>query len=177
MNVKGDLMKNLMSCYGKQPSAIDPIWTKTLMKLLPDSLTVQQAETLTKRIVLKCKYFPSIAEIMEEYYLYSKELHKGKVLQFPEVRRTYDGRTAKKLHAISEFVKKYKKFPKQPVSPDIIKFARSFFPEMSEETIQRNWLEIANCRMERTRELNENSRYRTVMKLCSDGIIELYVQW
>jgi hypothetical protein len=87
------------------------------MKLLPDSLTAQQAETLTKRIVLKCKYFPSIAEIMEEYYLYSKELHKGKVLQFPEVRRTYDGRTAKKLHAISEFVKKNKKFPKPVVEP------------------------------------------------------------
>ena len=54
-------------------------------------------------------------------------------------------------------------------------FARSFFPHMSEELIERNKMEIANCRADREREDRCASPYVTMMELDETGCVTLYM--
>lgn len=63
-----------------------------------------------------------------------------------------------------------------PVSPELVQFARQFFPEISETTVQQNRLEIMNCKSDREKELAENSKFRTTMAMTAKGDITLFIR-
>ena len=58
------------------------------------------------------------------------------------------------------------------LSEKLIRFARSFFPEISLSVIERNQLEISNCMTDRQKDLERKDGYMTYMKLDSTVLIE-----
>ena len=61
------------------------------------------------------------------------------------------------------------------LSEKLIRFARSFFPEISLSVIERNQLEISNCMTDRQKDLERKDGYMTYMKLDKRGVITLYM--
>ena len=61
------------------------------------------------------------------------------------------------------------------LSKELIRFARSFFPEISLPVIERNRLEISNCMTDRQKDLERKDGYMTYMKLDKNGVITLYM--
>ena len=61
------------------------------------------------------------------------------------------------------------------LSKELIRFARSFFPEISMSILERNRLEISNCMTDRQKDLERKDGYMTYMKLDKNGVITLYM--
>lgn len=64
----------------------------------------------------------------------------------------------------------------RPVSPQVMAFARQFFPEISERTVRRSLLDIMNCMSERQKETVAGSTYQTCMVLNEQGTITLVMR-
>ena len=63
--------------------------------------------------------------------------------------------------------------PKQDVGPELREFARRRFPDISDDVIRRNWLEITNCMDYAAEQQRTASPYQMVMELEPDGTISL----
>ncbi len=104
-------------------------------------MTDSDTKELLVRLLKRCKFEPTIAEIMDEWRTLQRAIRNGEPIPGVEVDST------------------------------LITFARNFFPGISLETITRNKLELSCCLMERQQELDENCRYRTVPVMDSNGEI------
>jgi len=136
-------------------------------------MTRDQAENLSRRLIIRYRFLPSIAEIIEEWRTMSRE----KCMKTPRseicVKDTERSFVLQRLRQIRQDVAAGKRFPKPEISPEVTAFVRLFYPDISDALIRRNWLEIMNCMQHRQQQERERSPYRTVMHLCQDGSIEL----
>jgi hypothetical protein len=104
-------------------------------------------EELGERLVKRCKYMPTVVEILDEWHLMCRQ-------QFRKARFT-DERHVKpnkallaRIREIREQANSGRRFPDPVVKPDVIEFAHSVFPDLSENLIRRNWQNITSCRYE-----------------------------
>lgn len=170
------LMSTLIGCYAKQMN-----WSKefyyVLSGALPKSLTAEEGKTLANRLIVRCKYAPSIAEIVTEWKQMRKELRCQEDVYQPEENRNYvDQHTWKRIMAVKERLRAGERLPEPEVTEEIRAFACRYFPEITDSTIQRNWSEITSCRREQAKEQARGSRYSTCMQMMQDGYIELVMR-
>ena len=146
-----------------------------IKQALPDDLSEETGKKLAERLIKRCRFMPSVAEIIEEWHLMCRE--KSALVQFPTKRYAKPNRAMlQRIREIRETVASGHRFPEPPLTQDVIDFAHQFFPEMSDTLIRRNWQEITSCQLENRKEEQTNSRYRTVMKLGKEGTIELLMR-
>ena len=132
-------------------------------------------EELGERLVKRCKYMPTVVEILDEWHLMCRQ--QIRKAQFTDERHVKPNKALlARIREIREQANSGRRFPDPVVKPDVIEFAHSVFPDLSENLIRRNWQNITSCRYENEKELKNNCRYRTVMKLEKDGTIELMVR-
>ncbi|MGE1062857.1 hypothetical protein NXG27_09575 [Megasphaera paucivorans] len=167
------LLGNLISCFQRQAQQIDSRWTTIIDELLPDTMTLDQARNLSRRLIIRYRFLPSIAEIVEEWRAMAREEYMKTSRPETGVKDTEKSRILHRLRKIRQEAAAGNRFPEPEVDPEVTMFARLFYPEISDTLIQRNWLEITNCMQHRQQQEREHSPYRTVMHLCQDGSIEL----
>jgi hypothetical protein len=167
------LLGNLISCFQRQAQQIDSRWTAIIDELLPDSMTLEQARNLSRRLIIRYRFLPSIAEIIEEWRAISREEYMKTPRSETGVQDTEKSLVSQRLRQIRKDVAAGKRFPKPEIDPEVTAFARVFYPDISDALIRRNWLEIMNCMQHRQQQEREHSPYRTIMHLCHDGSIEL----
>jgi hypothetical protein len=170
------LLGNLISCFPKQAQQIDNRWTVVFYDVLPPTMTEEQSRLLSNRLIARYHFLPTIAEILEEWRALVREERLREALPVAASAGKTNPVILNFLRKVRSDVKAGKRFPKPKVTPELMEFARLFFPEISEAMVQRNWLEIMNCKTEREKEMEENSRYRTIMKMMPDGNIELMMR-
>ena len=178
MNGIKRLTSILTKCFEKRKSSTSDETEKNvmLMEVLPTSLTEKDAETLARRLVVRCRYMPSIAEIVDEWQLMARERHMNSYYESNQTIKKPNSATLRRIRQIQRDVSEGKPFPQPETTPEMIQFARQYFRNISEETVTRNWLEISVCMRENEKETKNNSRYRTVMHLEKDGTIELFMR-
>ena len=138
-------------------------------------MSVTQAKILANRLVSSHKFSPSISEIVAEWNLMRREMNR-RVYEAAPVSATMNPETKRLLHEAKDRLHEGRTADFRPVSPDIMDFVRQFFPEISEKTVQRNSLEIRNCRSTREAEIASGSPYRTYMELNDNGMITLVIR-
>ena len=152
------------------------IWMRMTMGALPSSLSKDKADELLKRLTRKYRFLPSIAEIYAEWQALVQEEKQGKTVpavQPPEPKRGYMPRYVKTL---LDGIRAGKRPVLPPVADDVANFARQHFPDISDEVIKKNYLEISACKREQAREEAEHKSCRTVMRLNGKGEVELSVR-
>lgn len=106
-----------------------------------------------------------------------REIYREASVYHPEPRTQYVKRqTLQQAQAVKMSWHEGKTVIHCHITAEVREFVHTFFPEMSDDTIRRNWLEIMNCQRDRVRELAQNSRWRTYMKLNTEGNIELVMR-
>ncbi len=153
-----------------------PTWMKMAGGALPASLNKDKADELLKRLTQRYRFLPSIAEIYGEWKNLEQEEKQGKAIQAvqpPEPKRGYMPRYVKTL---LDGIRAGKHPALPPVADDVANFARQHFPDISDEVIKKNYLEISACKREQAREEAEHKSCRTVMRLNGKGEVELLVR-
>ena len=134
-----------------------------------------QAKTLAKRLVATHKFAPSIAEIVAEWRQMRHEMNR-RVYEAPKFTGHMSREAAQLLREAKDRIRDGKTADYSPVTPKVMRFVQQFFPEISENTVQRNRLEIMNCMSEREKETAANSKYRTCMAMSDNGMITLFMR-
>lgn len=153
------------------------------MRILKDMLppmTESQARALARRILETHRFEPSIADVLAHWrdmerrrrQLEGPAYGDEKPLRISSAERN---RRAGELRRVRTALGQRRSVPGLVVSESLTAFARSFFPHMSEELIERNKMEIANCRADREREDRCGSPYVTMMDLDETGCVTLYM--
>lgn len=137
-------------------------------------MTAQEAESLLHRLLKRCKFEPSIAEVMEEWYAIVRENRRSQVFR-PGPAQTVPQRHINRLKDTRQALLEGRPIEGLNLSKELIRFARSFFPEISLPVIERNRLEISNCMTDRQKDLERKDGYMTYMKLNKNGVITLYM--
>ncbi|WP_159445850.1 hypothetical protein [Megasphaera cerevisiae] len=152
-------------------------YAEIVRKSLPVALSEEHGKKLAERLSKRCKFAPSIAEIMEEWKQMRREIYREASVYHPEPRLPYVKRqTLQQAQAVKISWHEGKRVINCHITAEVREFVHTFFPEMSDDTIRKNWLEIMNCQKDRVRELAQNSRWRTYMKLNTEGNIELVMR-
>ena len=152
-----------------------PIWMKMMAGAMPASLNWEKAAALLQRLTLKYRFLPSIAEIYAEWKAMEMEEKQGKYLVVPSPgpKRGHMPHYVKtRLAGIMSGNRPV--LP--PASKELITFARQHFPDISDEVIEKNRLEISACQREQAREEAGHKPYRTVMRLNGKGEVELLMR-
>ena len=77
-----NITSTLMRCYMKPGErSCNDYKLKMLEEMLPETMTAQQAESLLHRLLKRCKFEPSIAEVMEEWYAIVRENRRPQIFQ------------------------------------------------------------------------------------------------
>lgn len=168
------LMTTLRACYGENQN-INPIFIEALKENLPSDISVTQAKTLAKRLVSTHKFAPSIAEIVAEWRQMRHEINR-RVYEAPKFTGHMSREAAQLLRDAKDRIRDGKTADYSPVTPKVMRFVQQFFPEISENTVQRNRLEIMNCMSEREKETAVNSKFRTCMAMDNNGMITLFMR-
>ena len=77
----------------------------------------------------------------------------------------------RRLRAACDLLRQGSPLPKQDIGPELREFARQRFPDISDDIIRRNWLEITNCMSYAEEQQRTASPYQMVMEMESDGTI------
>lgn len=170
-NGKEKLISALLNCFQRIDNKEPNTEKLQYMKEALPSMTEDESQELIIRLLRRCKYEPTIAEIMDEWRTLKRCQRAIFVPQQREDRRVFSPKIAKLLADTRRAIQRGEAVPGVVVDSMLITFARSFFPGISLETITRNKLELSCCLMEQQRELEENCRYRTVPVMDSDGEI------
>lgn len=137
-------------------------------------MTAQEAECLLHCLLKRCKFEPSIAEVMDEWYAIVRENRCPEAFQAGP-SRTVPQRHINQLKDTRQALLEGRPIDGLNLSDELIGFARSFFPEISLPVIERNRLEISNCMTDRQKDLERKDGYMTYMKLHKNGVITLYM--
>lgn len=130
-----------------------------------------ESRELLVRLLRRCRYEPSIAEIADEWRT-MKRCSRAVFAASPrQERQTVSAAAARLIRQAQEAIRQGGRVSGIAVSPELIQFARSFFPGISLATIERNKLELACCMAERQQELDEESPYRTIPVMHRSGDI------
>ena len=90
-----NITSTLMRCYMKPGErSCNDYKLKMLEEMLPETMTAQQAESLLHRLLKRCKFEPSIAEVMEEWYAIVRENRRPQVFQAGPAQTVPQRRTA-----------------------------------------------------------------------------------
>lgn len=145
-------------------------FVRVLKRSLPGELTAEQGEELGSRLAQRCTFPPTIAEILDEWRVMRRDMRRREAMPPPvPVRR--NPAVARQVRAVRDLLQQGRPLPRGEVTPELRDFARRFFPDISDESIRRNWLEIANCMYDRQEQERTKSSYQTVMELEPDGTI------
>lgn len=137
-------------------------------------MTAKEADSLLHRLLKRCKYEPSIAEVMDEWYAILREKRRPEAFQAGPAR-TVPQRHINQLKDTRQALLEGRPIEGMNLSKKLIRFARSFFPEISMSILERNRLEISNCMTDRQKDLERKDGYMTYMKLDKNGVITLYM--
>lgn len=148
---------------------------KVIQDALPADLSETRGEELGKRLVKRCSFLPTVSEIVEEWHIMCREKPIQNHFSWEHPAKP-NRAMLQRIREIRETVASGHRFPEPPLTQDVIDFAHQFFPEMSDTLIRRNWQEITSCQLENRKEEQTNSRYRTVMNLSQNGVIELLMR-
>ena len=111
---------------------------------------------------------------MEEWYAIVRENRRPQVFR-PGPAQTVPQRHINRLKDTRQALLEGRPIEGMNLSEKLIRFARSFFPEISLPVIERNRLEISNCMTDRQKDLERKDGYMTYMKLDKNGVITLYM--
>ncbi len=164
------LMHTLAACYGRQMN-MQPQFSAILKKSLPADLTPEQGRTLGESLVRRCKFAPTVAEILEAWQSVKPRYQTARCP--PPRTGRMDPAAIRRIRSIRQALQDGASLPPPAVTPALQEFARLFFPGISDETIRRNWLTIMNCKHDREKQLASGDPYWTVMTLLPDGCISL----
>lgn len=153
------------------------------MRILKDMLppmTEDQARALARRILETHRFEPSIADVLAHWRDMERRRRQQEGAIYldetpPRISHAERKRRAGELRRVRTALGQRRSVPGLVVSESLTAFARSFFPHMSEELIERNKMEIANCRADREREDRCGSPYVTMMELDETGCVTLYM--
>ncbi|WP_296901972.1 hypothetical protein [uncultured Megasphaera sp.] len=145
-----------------------------LEEMLPETMTATQAQSLLHRLLKRCKFEPSIAEVMDEWYAIIRENRR------PEAFKAGPAQAVPQRHINQLKDTRQALLEGRPVegtnlSKELIQFARGFFPEISLSLIEKNRLEISNCMTDRKKDRERKDGYMTYMNLDKNGVITLYM--
>lgn len=168
------LLNMLVSCFGRRMT-VNGQFVRALKRSLPSDLTAAQGEELGLRLVQRCTFAPTVAEILSEWRTMRGEMRRRAAVTAPAPigRKTA---VPQKVRDIRHFLQQRQPLPKGEAVPALCDFARQFFPDISDDMIQKNWLEIANCMHDRQEEERTGRACRTGMVMEPDGTISLVVQ-
>lgn len=169
------LLGILNACYGGRMNRTET-FIHILKKQLPSALTDEQGQLLGERLVSRCKFPPSVAEILEEWNQMKREERRRTAPVLEYRPPSADPAIIGYLKQVQQTLRSRQPVPALSVAPDVWDFVRYFFPDISEPVVQRNVTAILNCRSDRMVQRRERSPYRTVMHLTEDGTIELSVR-
>lgn len=143
-----------------------------MAEILPE-MTVRQAHDLAVRILKQYTYEPSIAQILEEWRVMQRATQKDVLPSYTP--KPVHPRQISRLKRARTSLKEGKTVEGVAVTPDLIAFARTFFPHISLERIEANRIEISNCKTDREQDRILNRQYMTNMRLDEQGLITLYM--
>ena len=165
------LMNTLASCFGRRMN-MNPQFIHVLRTSLPAGLTEAQGAELGARLAQTCKFAPTIAEILAEWRAMRRDMLRRESMPPPTpVRR--NPAVVRRLRSVRDLMRQGSPLPKQDVGPELREFARRRFPDISDDVIRRNWLEITNCMDYAAEQQRTASPYQMVMELEPDGTISL----
>ena len=93
-------------------------------------MTAKEAESLLHRLLKRCKYEPSIAEVMDEWYAILRENRRPEAFHAGPAR-TVPQRHINQLKDTRQALLEGRPIEGMNLSKELIRFARSFFPEIS----------------------------------------------
>ena len=165
------LMNTLVSCFGRRMN-MNPQFIHVLKASLPAGLTEEQGAELGARLAQTCKFAPTIAEILAEWRAMRRDMQRRESMPPPmPVRR--NPAVVRRLCSVRDLLRQGNPLPKQDIGPELREFARQRFPDISDDVIRRNWLEIMNCMDYAAEQQRTASPYQMVMELEPDGTISL----
>jgi hypothetical protein len=130
---------------------------------------------LAERLIKRCKFAPSIAEILDEWSLFRREMNRHEDEQ-PAHTTATNPRILQHLKQAREALQRGESISQTVISDEMRQFVHTYYPEIPDSLIQKNWMEIANCMRDQKEQLLQNSRYQTVMHLTKEGVIELMMR-
>lgn len=133
-----------------------------------------ECQDLMQKLVMQYKFEPSIAEVLDVWHTLKRGLRRTDPIFTAEPARV-STHNIKKIKAVRQSLAGGKTAQNTGVSKELVDFARSFFPEISMTTIEKNRLEIANCRSDRQKDSQQKNGYMTYMNLDKNGVITLYI--
>lgn len=143
-----------------------------MAEILPE-MTARQAHDLAVRILKQYTYEPSIAQILEEWRVMQRATRKDILPSYTP--KPVSLRQISRLKQVKESLKTGNSAEGVAVTPELIAFARTFFPHISLERIEANRIEISNCKTDREQDRILNRQYMTNMRLDEQGLITLYM--
>ena len=170
------LMKVLTTCYGGRMRSAT-MFTTLLKKKLPPSLTTTQGQELGERLVVRCIFPPSLAEILEEWRLMEAESRRSERAALPEwTEQSLSPSVRNRIEDVKARIRRREPAPFRPIPGECWAFVRSVFPEITETQVRQNLLDIQNCMDDQKRQRRTGDPYRTMMRLTADGNIELVMR-
>ena len=139
-------------------------------------MTEDESRELLIRLLKRCKYEPTIAEIMDEWRtmrLCSRlVIFTAKRVEKP----VFNPKVSRLLQETKAAIREGRPVAGVVIDEQLMTFARGYFPGISLATMQRNALELSCCYQEQLREIEANSRYRTVPVMDEDGVISSWMR-
>ena len=147
-----------------------------MKKKLPPSLTTTQGQELGERLVVRCIFPPSLAEILEEWRLMQSESRRPEKAALPEWKKqSLCPSVRSRIEDVKARIRRREPAPLQPIPDEVWAFVRSVFPGMTETRVRQNLMEIRNCMDDQKQQRRTGDPYRTLMRLTEDGNIELFM--
>ena len=103
-------------------------------------MTEHEGNQLKVRLLRRCKYEPTIADIMEEWKGMKRQGETSPVSR--ETNRTYNSRVAAVLKATKQALRDGTYHWEPVITPVLVAFARHWIPDITEEEIKENFTEI-----------------------------------
>ena len=139
-------------------------------------MTEDESRELLIRLLKRCKYEPTIAEIMDEWRT-MRRCSRPVVFTAKRVEKpVFNPKVAKLLQETRAAIREGRPVTGVVVDEKLMTFARGYFPGISLATMQRNALELSCCYQEQLREIEANSRYRTVPVMDEEGVISSWMR-
>lgn len=129
--------KRITSCEAEEQE-LEKLWHDLFKKLKPELFA-----SACQKAVLRCRYWPKPAEVMDAIDELNQEVNSKipEQLPAPAVKRDISKERIKKLMAAVNSGKAMQ-WAKEQDNTEIINFAKSRYPDMSENQILKNYLEF-----------------------------------
>ena len=173
---KEKLISALLNCFQKTGSQEPNAEKMRYMKEALPELDENESRELIIRLLKRCQYEPTIAEIMDEWRT-MRRCSRPVVFTAKRVEKpVFNPKVARLLQETKAAIREGRPVAGVVIDEKLMTFARGYFPGISLATMQRNALELSCCYQEQLREIEANSRYRTVPVMDEDGVISSWMR-